>query len=346
VEEQQVKSPEPTFEPTFDHRPRVSFEPTISEYTGGNDKPSRLVVASPKKAIVVSQAKPKSILRPSKHIVQDTDSIASRIKERRQNPVIVPVSMAPEPQSIAERVAERQRMQQPVQLEIAMPVLDQETGKLLEYRQLLVHPRYKDVWNRSAADEFGRLAQGIKGRVKATDTIRFIHKHEVPQDRFKDITYIRFVCQVRTEKKDPYRTRATMGGNLINYPDDVGTPTANLLLIKVFFNSVISTPGAKFANAEYVKIKLSDIPEEIIEEYKLREKATPDGWVYIKVVRGMYGLPQAGSLGHDLLESRLNKEGYFQSQIVPGLWKHKTRNIQFVLVVDDFWYQVSQDGRS
>jgi hypothetical protein len=75
-------------------------------------------------------------------------------------------------------------MQQPVQLKIAMPVLDQETGKLLEYRELLVHPRYKDVWNRSAADEFGRLAQGIKGRVKATDTIRFIHKYEVMQDRF------------------------------------------------------------------------------------------------------------------------------------------------------------------
>jgi hypothetical protein len=54
VEEQQVRNPEPTFEPTFDHRPRVSFEPTLSESTGGNDKPSRLVVASPKKAIVVS----------------------------------------------------------------------------------------------------------------------------------------------------------------------------------------------------------------------------------------------------------------------------------------------------
>jgi hypothetical protein len=73
---------------------------------------------------------------------------------------------------------------------------------------------------------------------------------------------------------------------------------------------------------EYAKIRLSDIPEEIIEEYNLREKATPDGWVYIKVIRGMYGLPQAGSLGHDLLEKRLNAEGYFQSKIVPGLWKH------------------------
>jgi hypothetical protein len=86
----------------------------------------------------------------------------------------------------------------------------------------------------------------------------------------------------------------------------------------------------------YAKIRLSDIPEDINEEYNLREKATPDGWVYIMVIRGMYGLPQAGSLGHDLLKKRLNEEGYFQSQIVPGLWKHKTRNIRFVLVVDDF----------
>ncbi len=50
----------------------------------------------------------------------------------------------------------------------------------------------------------------------------------------------------------------------------------------------------------------------------------------------MYGLPQAGSLGQDQLEQRLNQEGYIQSQTVPGLWKHKTKTIQFVLVVDDF----------
>jgi hypothetical protein len=144
--------------------------------------------------------------------------------------------------------------------------------------------------------------------------------------------------------------QATMGGNLINYPDDVGVPTANLLLIKIFLNSVISTKGAKFANADlanfylmsllkrpkYAKIKLSDIPEEVIIEYKLHQFATPDRWVYVKVTRAMYGLPQAGSLGQDQLEQRLNKEGHFQSQTVPGFWKHKTKSIQFVLVVDDF----------
>ena len=50
----------------------------------------------------------------------------------------------------------------------------------------------------------------------------------------------------------------------------------------------------------------------------------------------MYGLPQAGLLANELLEKRLNQNGYFQSKIIPGLWKHKTRPITFTLVVDDF----------
>ena len=56
---------------------------------------------------------------------------------------------------------------------------------------------------------------------------------------------------------------------------------------------------------EYAKI---NIREELIKEYNLLELATPDGWVYIKCIHGMYSLPQLGSLGHDLLEEYLNKE--------------------------------------
>ncbi|KAL7476512.1 hypothetical protein ACHAW6_002370 [Cyclotella cf. meneghiniana] len=87
---------------------------------------------------------------------------------------------------------------------------------------------------------------------------------------------------------------------------------------------------------EYAKVKFSDIFEEVIDEYKLHEKVTSDGFVYMMVVQGMYSLPQAGCLGHDLLEERLNKEGYFQSKTVSGLWSHKIRDIKFVLVVDNF----------
>ena len=50
----------------------------------------------------------------------------------------------------------------------------------------------------------------------------------------------------------------------------------------------------------------------------------------------MHDLPQSGLLANNLLEKRLSKHGYRQSKLVPGLWRHDTRPIQFALVVDDF----------
>jgi hypothetical protein len=68
----------------------------------------------------------------------------------------------------------------------------------------------------------------------------------------------------------------------------------------------------------------------------LHKKVTEEGYVYVEIQKGMYGLPQAGILAQELLEKRLNEHGYSQSKAVPGLWTHKTRPILFTLVVDDF----------
>eukprot|EP00804_Cyclotella_cryptica_P023552 CCRYP_018913-RA/>CCRYP_018913-RA protein AED:0.17 eAED:0.19 QI:0/0/0/1/0.25/0/5/0/1080 len=308
--------------PITQQRPRVQFSPTVQPNVnnGINAYPPR--VQEPVECPRVEDDEVDQVqVKPQSPITAlPRESIADRVKTRCRQPE------PEEPSSIAQRVAMRWH-------EFAAP-----------------HPRFKEAWSISAANEFGRLAQGVGGRVKGTDTIRFIPKSEVPEDRFKDVTYIRMVCQVRTEKKEPNRSRATVGGNLIKCEDDIGTPTADLLLIKIFFNSVISTPGARFANAdlanfylmtplkrpEFTKIRLDNLPDEIVDEYKLKEIATPDGWVYIRITRGMYGLPQSGALANELLEKQLNAEGYFQSKIVPGFWKHDTRDLQFVLVVDDF----------
>jgi hypothetical protein len=123
-----------------------------------------------------------------------------------------------------------------------------------------------------------------------------------------------------------------------------------MLVAKMLFNSIISTKDARFMTMdisnfylmtplhrpEFIRMKLSDIPAEVIEEYKLREKATKNGSIYIRAKQGMYGLPQSGLLANELLAKRLNKHGYQQSKLVPGLWKRDTRPIQFTLVVDDF----------
>ena len=59
-------------------------------------------------------------------------------------------------------------------------------------------------------------------------------------------------------------------------------------------------------------------------------------YIYIKIRRGMYGLPQSGILANQFLTARLAPHGYYQCRHTPGLWKHKCRPILFSLVVDEF----------
>jgi hypothetical protein len=132
---------------------------------------------------------------------------------------------------------------------------------------------------------------------------------ERPPDRRKDVTYGKFVWKLKPNKAEQQRTRLTVGGDKINYPGDCSTPTADLTLVKVHLNSVISTlAGVRYmtidiknfylnmqmARYEYVRLKIDDIPQEIILQYNLKKKVDADGYVYIEIKKGMYGLPQAG----------------------------------------------------
>jgi hypothetical protein len=141
-----------------------------------------------------------------------------------------------------------------------------------------------------------------------------------------------------------------MGGNLVISPGDCGTPTADLLMVKLLLNSIISTPHAKFMTLnlkdfylmtpmkryEYFQIKLELFPQDIIDKYDLTNKVDHSSNVHCKVRQGMYGLPQAGIIAQELLKERLLAAGYSQSKITPGCWKHELRPISFTLIVDDF----------
>ena len=198
------------------------------------------------------------------------------------------------------------------------------------------------------SNELGRLTQG-NSRVQGTNTMYFLPYEHIPIDRRKDVTYARIVVDYRPHKQEKERTRITVGGNLINYPDDVTTKTAEISTAKILINSTISTPNAKFCvldihnfylgtpmqRYEYMFIHIDDIPDDIIQQYNLTE-ISRNGKVYVEIRKGMYGLPQAGILANKHLQQNLAHFGYYQSKHTPGLWKHKTRPITFVLVVDDF----------
>ena len=184
------------------------------------------------------------------------------------------------------------------------------------------------------------MDQGLPVIVDGTDTFDFINKNEVPLDHYKDVPYGQIFCSYREVKTDPYQEQLVPGGNIINYPGDLGTPTADILIVKLLLNSVVSTPGAEFFTADtssfylitprkckkYVGLNLSYMLEDVVEHC----------YIFIAIKREMYGLPQAGLLSQGLLEERVGKRGYYQSEYTTVLWLHKTCSIELFLCVDDF----------
>jgi hypothetical protein len=45
-----------------------------------------------------------------------------------------------------------------------------ENGELLKYRHLIANPKTRATWTHLYGNELGRLAQGMPGRAKGTDT--------------------------------------------------------------------------------------------------------------------------------------------------------------------------------
>jgi hypothetical protein len=145
----------------------------------------------------------------------------------------------------------------------------------------------------------------------------------------KDVMYGSFSCDYKPNKTEKERTRLTAGGDRISYPEDVGTPTADMLVFKCLINSVVSTKGAKcmmldikdfYLNTpmkryKYMRLKMTDIPDEIIKEYKLDQKVTTEGYIYTEIQKGMYGLPQAGIIAQELLATDSKSMGTHRAKL-------------------------------
>ena len=164
----------------------------------------------------------------------DTQPVAHRTRSARaQAPTPDPTTVSPTAptQPVAQRT--RSRYLLTANLLTALPVLDEDSGKLLEHRQLCRHPRLKETWYTSYANELGRLCQGIgKGtagpsqqRVKGTSTFRVISYDGIPCGELSYICHTRVVCEYCPDKDDPNRTGITLTGGHICVPYDVSTPT-------------------------------------------------------------------------------------------------------------------------
>ena len=193
-----------------------------------------------------------------------------------------------------------------------MAVIDPASGNHLEYRHLIKGAEGAR-WIQANINEIGRLTDARVGNnVTGSNTLFFIAPDELPSD--KKATYLRPVADYRPQKEDPYRVRWTVGGNKIDYPGDVSTPTADLTTTKLLWNSVISTPGARYMcidikdyylnNAmdapEFMWVPVAMLPQQVMDAYHLAPLVR-NNMVLVRIEKGMYGLPQAGRIAQDRL---------------------------------------------
>ena len=57
----------------------------------------------------------------------------------------------------------------------------------------------------------------------------------------------------------------------------------------------------------------------------------------MEIMKGMYGLLRAGILANIKLTNHLATYGYVTTKRTPSLWTHVTKDIKFLLCVDDFF---------
>jgi hypothetical protein len=206
--------------------------------------------------------------------------------------------------------------------------------------------------------DFGRMSQGDnKTGQKGTNAMFVMSPQEIPNiPKVRIVTYARVVVNHRPQKTDPNRIRITASGNLINYSGKLMTQTADITTLKLHWNSVLGTPGAKYMYLDiknfyllapldrykYMRIPFTLSPPWIVEQYGLANKIY-NGHIYLEMRRVVWGLPQAGILANKLLKKRLAPHRYYECKQTPGLWKHTTQSISFNLVVNDFGVKYTRE---
>ena len=82
----------------------------------------------------------------------------------------------------------------------ANAVINEETGKVMNLKRLLNHPKYMETWTRASANEFGRLFQGCgrnedgSQRIEGTNACHWIRRNQVPKG--KRVSYSRSVADI------------------------------------------------------------------------------------------------------------------------------------------------------
>jgi hypothetical protein len=171
-------------------------------------------------------------------------------------------------------------------------------------------PATAEVWMAVFGRDFGGMSQGDNKMGQKGTSAMFVmlpsNVPNIPKDRV--ITYARVVVDHRPQKADPNRIQITAGGNLINYPGELTTRMANITMAKILWNSVLSTPRAKYMTLDIKNFYLSTVlnqfkymcipfalfPPWIVKQYALKDKVL-NRHIYLEMQRATWGFPRPAS---------------------------------------------------
>jgi hypothetical protein len=124
------------------------------------------------------------------------------------------------------------------------------TGETIScYKKLMNDPATAEIWQTAFGKDFGGMAQGDnKMGQKGTNAMFAMTHNKIKQAVAAGIffTYMNPVVDYRPQKEDPYRIRIMAGGDLINYESNASVRMADLDTAKLHWNSVLSTPLARY----------------------------------------------------------------------------------------------------
>jgi hypothetical protein len=130
------------------------------------------------------------------------------------------------------------------------PMVHPITGETISsYKKLMHDPATAEIWQMAFGKDFGGMTQGDNKTGQRGTNAMFVMNHDKIQNVLKlkkKFTYGNPVVDYRPQKVDPHRIRITAGGNLITYKSSPSVRTADLDTAKLHWNSVVSTPGAKY----------------------------------------------------------------------------------------------------
>ena len=130
-----------------------------------------------------------------------------------------------------------------------------------------------------------------------------------------------------------YYAQYAVGGDKLDYPGDASSPNVSMMNSKLHINSTISDAkhgarhlgldiknyflGTPMAYLQYMRVPPSVIPREVWNNPRYNIQVDAEGYVYLEIRRGMYGLKEAAIIAFSQLVTKLAPAGLQASTLHP-----------------------------